>query len=122
MQTMKYFGSVPPSENRSGLDLRSMSSGAESLPPGDCAARPPIPLRPQIGISVMWSQPPGRKGTESSPLTNTDPFVLVRNDPWNAQLIGCWFLIWRSLAGGQAWAAWRNEGRERKDSGLNLFP
>jgi len=29
----------------------------------------------------------------TSPLTKTDPFVLVRNDPWNAQLIGWWFLI-----------------------------
>ena len=28
-----------------------------------------------------------------SPLTKTDPFMLVRNDPWNAQLIGWWFLI-----------------------------
>jgi len=29
----------------------------------------------------------------ASPLTKTDPFMLVRNDPWNAQLIGWWFLI-----------------------------
>jgi len=29
----------------------------------------------------------------TSPLTKTDPFMLVRNDPWNAQLIGWWFLI-----------------------------